>query len=426
MKILIKNIELYSDQKNQLHNILIEDQYIKAITTEVPNDFQADKVIDGKNKIAFPGMVNTHTHAAMTLLRSYADDMVLMDWLEKMIWPAEANLTPDDIYYGTKLAIIEMIKTGTTTFADMYFEMDRVANAVSETGIRASLSRGLIGLTPDADEKLAENATLYKDWHNSCDGRIQVRFGPHAPYTCPIDYLKKVIKTAQNLNAGIHMHLSETAFEVDSTLKEHGMTPIALMDSLGMFESETLAAHAVHVTDEDITIMSNKNVSVAHNPQSNLKLASGIAPIEKMLDKGIIVGLGTDGASSNNNLNMLEEVRLAAMLHKNKLENPLIIPASEALKMGTSFGANALGFEKLGELIPGNLADIVLYDMNNSTWFPRHDRKSLFVYSANATDADTVLVNGKILMENKVLLTIDEESVFYEANKRGLNLVKKA
>jgi 5-methylthioadenosine/S-adenosylhomocysteine deaminase len=404
---------------------LIEDKYIKSITTKMPNNFEADKIIDGKNKIAFPGMVNTHTHAAMTLLRSYADDMVLMDWLEKKIWPAEANLTADDIYYGTKLAIIEMIKTGTTTFADMYFEMDHVAKAVSETGIRASLSRGLIGLTPDADEKLEENATLYKDWHNSCDGRIQVRFGPHAPYTCPVGYLKKVIKTAQQLDAGIHMHLSETAFEVDTTIKEHGMTPIALMDSLGMFESSTLAAHAVHVTNEDIDIMANKNVCVAHNPQSNLKLASGIAPVEKMLAKGILVGLGTDGASSNNNLNMLEEVRLAAMLHKNKLGDPLIIPATEALKMGTVYGAKALGFEKLGELVPGNLADIVLYDMNNSTWFPRHDRTSLFVYSANATEADTVLINGRVVMENKNLLTIDEEAIYYEANNRGLKLIEK-
>ncbi|HIU64396.1 MAG TPA: amidohydrolase, partial [Candidatus Avacidaminococcus intestinavium] len=423
--LLIKNTEIISEQQNLTYNIGIENSvitYIGPTNQAIPNGFSAALVIDADNKLAVPGMVNTHTHAAMTLLRSYADDMVLMDWLENKIWPAEANLTGDDVYWGTMLAIIEMLRSGTTTFADMYFFMDRVAEAVASSGIRASLARGLIGVAPDAQEKLQENIDLFKNFHDSADGRIRVMFGPHAPYTCPIDYLKSIINTAETLGAEIHMHLAETKGEVDTCYKEHGCSPIALMNDLGMFELGTLAAHCVHVNNQDIEIMRQKKVRVAHNPQSNLKLASGIAPVPEMLQKKILVALGTDGASSNNNLDMLEEARLAALLHKNNTGDPLIIPASEALTMVTLNGAKALGFNNVGEIKVGQKADIVLYDMQSPQWYPRHNRTSLFIYAANATDADTVIVNGKILMQNKMLLTIDEERVYKEASMRGLNL----
>ena len=423
--ILIKNVEIISEKNNEVLNIGIKNQNITYIGKEIPNDgYENAYIIDGKNFIAVPGMVNTHTHAAMTLLRSYADDMILMDWLQNKIWPAEANLTGDDVYWGTKLAIIEMLKSGTTTFADMYFFMDRVAEAVQETGIRASLSRGMIGLVPDANEKIQESIDLYKNWHGQADGRISVMFGPHAPYTCPVDYLKRIITEAGKLGAEIHMHLSETAYEVEECKGEHGMTPIALMNSIGLFDLGTLAAHCVHVTPDDIKIMAAKNVRVAHNPQSNLKLASGIAPVPEMLAAGLIVGLGTDGTSSNNNLDMLEEARLTAMLHKNNQSDPLVIPAKQALNLATRQGALALGLSDVGEIKVGQKADLVLYDMNKPYWYPRHDRTSLFVYAANSSDADTVIVNGKILMEHGNLLTIDEEKVYAEANKCGLRLTK--
>ena len=423
--ILIKNVEIISEKNNEVLNIGIKNQNITYIGKEIPNDgYENAYIIDGKNFIAVPGMVNTHTHAAMTLLRSYADDMILMDWLQNKIWPAEANLTGEDVYWGTKLAIIEMIKSGTTTFADMYFFMDRVAEAVQETGIRASLSRGMIGLVPDANEKIQESIDLYKNWHGQADGRISVMFGPHAPYTCPVDYLKRIITEAGKLGAEIHMHLSETAYEVEECKGEHGMTPIALMNSIGLFDLGTLAAHCVHVTPDDIKIMAAKNVRVAHNPQSNLKLASGIAPVPEMLAAGLIVGLGTDGTSSNNNLDMLEEARLTAMLHKNNQSDPLVIPAKQALNLATRQGALALGLSDVGEIKVGQKADLVLYDMNKPYWYPRHDRTSLLVYAANSSDADTVIVNGKILMEHGNLLTIDEEKVYAEANKCGLRLTK--
>ena len=423
--ILIKNVEIISEENYKTFNIGIENDCITYIGQEIPEKFTLATILDGYGKIAVPGMVNSHTHAAMTLLRSYADDMVLMDWLENKIWPAEANLTGDDVYWGTMLAIIEMLKSGTTTFADMYFFMDRVAEAVEKTGIRAALARGLIGVTPDADLKLQENVELFKNHNNSADGRIKVMLGPHAPYTCPVDYLKKVIKEADMLGAELHMHLAETKGEVDNCYKEHGLSPIALMDNLGMFEHGTLAAHCVHVNSKDIEIMAQKKVRVAHNPQSNLKLASGLAPIPEMLTNGITISLGTDGASSNNNLDMLEEARLVALLHKNQTGDPLIVPAKEALTMVTKGGAEALGFANLGEIKIGQKADIVLYDMNKPYWYPRHDRTSLFIYAANATDAETVIVNGQILMQNNNLLTIDEEQVYKEANARGLRLISK-
>ncbi len=422
--ILLKNVEVISEENNETFNIGIQDQVFSYIGKEIPIEFDNAYVIDGKNFIAVPGMVNTHTHAAMTLLRSYADDMILMDWLQNKIWPAEANLTGDDVYWGTKLAIIEMIKSGTTTFADMYFFMDRVAEAVQETGIRASLSRGMIGLVPDANDKITESIDLYKNWHGQADGRISVMFGPHAPYTCPVNYLKRIIDEAGKLGSEIHMHLSETAYEVSECEREHGMTPIALMNSIGLFDLGTLAAHCVHITPDDINIMAAKNVRVAHNPQSNLKLASGIAPVPEMLAAGLIVGLGTDGASSNNNLDMLEEARLTAMLHKNNKSDPLIVPAKQALNLATKQGAIALGLSDVGEIKVGQKADLVLYDTNKPYWYPRHDRTSLFIYAANSSDADTVIVNGKLLMEHGNLLTIDEEKVYAEANKCGLRLTK--
>ena len=424
-KILIKNAEIITAKDTDKYYIGILDDTIQVISKEVPQGYEDAQVIDAEGKIAVPGMVNTHTHAAMTLLRSYADDMVLMDWLQNKIWPAEDGLTDDDIYWGTMLSIAEMLKTGTTCFADMYFAMNRVADAVEETGIRAALSRGLTGFSDENYAKLEENAALFKERHNSAGGRIHVMLGPHAPYTCSVEYLKNVIAKAQQLGSEIHIHLCETKGEVDNCIKEHGTSPIKLMDSLGMFECGTLAAHSVHVDEEDMAIMAAKHVRVAHNPQSNLKLASGIAPVPAMLKHGITVGLGTDGTSSNNNLDMLEECRLAAMLHKNMTGDPEIIPAAQALAMATSEGAKALGFADVGKIEAGQKADIVFYNMNKPYWHPRNDRTSLFVYAANANDADTVLVNGKVLMQNGELLYIDLEKVYAEADARARRLTNK-
>jgi len=424
-KILLKNAEVLGiDNEVKVADIAVEGSHIVEVG-EISADWHADKIIDCTNMLAVPGFVNTHTHAAMTLFRSYADDMQLMDWLQNKIWPAEGNLVAEDVYWGTLLSVAEMIKSGTTTFADMYFYMPEVGRAVAESGIRAVLARGMAGVAPNGAQALIESEDFFHQYHNAADGRITVMLGPHAPYTCPPEYLKKVVTAAQRLGAEIHIHLSETIGEVEECNKKYGKSPIALMKELGVLDCGVLAAHCVHVSSADIQIMKDANVRVAHNPGSNMKLASGIAPVPEMLSAGLCVGLGTDGAASNNNLDMLEEIRLAAMLHKVHALNPLLIPAKTAVSMATSYGAKALGLGTVtGIIAPGYKADITLLNMHAPHWYPRNDRLSLLAYSANSGDVHTVMVNGKIVLDNKRLTTIDEEQVMYEANKRGLRLIK--
>ncbi|WP_031515334.1 amidohydrolase [Desulfofalx alkaliphila] len=377
-----------------------------------PEDFSADIEIDGSDMVAMPGFINCHTHAAMTLLRGYADDLELMEWLNEKIWPLEAKLTGEDIYYGSLLACIEMIKSGTTTFADMYFFMDQVAKATGESGMRAVLSRGLIGIAPHGMQALEENKEFIKQYHLSSAGRITAMFGAHAPYTCPPEYLEKVMEAADELKVGIHIHLAETLTEHRDILKQYGKTPIQHVDSLGLFNYHTIGAHCVHVDDTDIKILADKNVGVAHNPESNMKLASGIAPVNKMIQAGVTVGLGTDGASSNNNLDMLEEMRSATLLQKVSTMDPTVLPAYDALEMATAKGAKVLGLEEqVGRLKPGMRADLILVDFNKPHLYPRHDVYAHLVYAAQSSDVDTVIIDGQLVMQNRKVLTVDEEEV---------------
>jgi 5-methylthioadenosine/S-adenosylhomocysteine deaminase len=423
-RILLKNGEVYTGGQVVRADVAIDGAVIDRVG-EVPAGWPADRVIDCTDKLVMPGFVNAHTHAAMTLFRSYADDMALMDWLQTKIWPAEANLTGEDVYWGTMLAVAEMIKGGTTAFADMYFFMDEVARAVDDSGIRAALSRGMAGVAPTAQQALAESEAFYRDWHGGAGGRVTVMLGPHAPYTCPPDYIRKVTALAAKLGAEIHIHLAETAGEVENCVKEHGKSPIALMNDLELFDFGVLAAHCVHLSSEDMAIMKAKQVRVAHNPGSNMKLASGAAPVPALMAAGVTVGLGTDGASSNNNLDMLEEMRLAALLNKVFSLDPLAVPAPQAVDMATAQGAKAIGLGGVtGELAPGFKADIAIFDMTACHWYPRHDRLSLLVYAAGAADVHTVLVDGKVLLDARSLTTIDEERVKREANARGLRLVE--
>ncbi len=392
-------------------NIFVSGDKISKITG---GEVTHDHIIDGKNKFATPGLVNAHTHASMTLLRSYSDDKSLMDWLQKDIWPVEAKMKRKDIYFGAAMAAIEMIRGGTTAFADMYGPcMEEVAKIVDESGLRGSLSRGIIGFA-DGEKKLAENVELYKNFHGAADGRITIMLGPHAIYTCPPDFLKKVASEASKLGAEIHIHMNETRGEVEDSIKNYGKRPFEAILETGLFETGTLAAHCVWLSDSEIEIIKSKKIRVAHNPGSNLKLASGICPTKKLLDAGITVALGTDGASSNNNLDMLEEIRLAALLAKVESMNPLAVPAAQALKMATEYGAAALNLKNVGKLAEGYKADIVLWEMSGAEWQPNYNPASLLVYSANSSSVDTVIVDGKILMENRELKTLDEEKIFAE------------
>ena len=410
--LVISGVKMFKpDGTVETANIHVSGDKISKITQGAVDKAN---VIDGCGKFATPGLVNAHTHASMTLLRSYSDDKALMDWLQKDIWPIEDKITRQDIYWGAALAAVEMIRGGTTAFADMYGPcMEEVAKAVNESGLRGSLSQGLISFA-NGDKKLASNIELYKNFHGASDGRITVMFGPHAIYTCPPDYLKKVAAEAQKLGAEIHMHMNETQTEIDDCLKNYGRRPFEVVAETGLFDTGTLAAHCVYLSDAEIEIIKAKKIRVAHNPGSNMKLASGIAPVTKLLSEGVTVALGTDGASSNNNLDMLEEVRLAALLAKVDTLNPLAVPAAQALQMATDNGAKALGLQNVGQLAQGCKADIVLWDMRGVDWQPNYNPVSLLVYSANSSAADTVIVDGKILMQNRELKTLDEEKVIAE------------
>lgn len=389
-----------------------------------PVGFVSERVLEASQMLALPGFVNTHTHAAMTLLRSFADDLPLMTWLNEKIWPLEAKLEDEDIYWGTMLCCLEMIRSGTTTFADMYFHMDQVAKAVEKSGLRADLSRGMIGVGPEAESAIEYSREFVSRWQGRANGRITTRLGPHAPYTCPPDYLKRVIQLAEELNTGIHIHLAETLSEVGDMKKEYGLTPIKLVDSVGLFELPVLAAHCVHLDHEDIDLLVRKKVGVAHNPESNMKLASGVAPITAMLKAGVTVGLGTDGAASNNNLDMLEEMRSAALLQKVITMDPLALPSFQALRMATAGGAEALGMgAEIGVLMPGYKADIILMETRKPHFFPRHNWIAHIVYAAQSSDVHTVIIDGNIVMEDRRVLTIDEEEVYEQIQCRVSRLV---
>ncbi|PKM82618.1 MAG: N-ethylammeline chlorohydrolase [Firmicutes bacterium HGW-Firmicutes-14] len=383
------------------------------------------ETIDAAGMVAMPGFINCHTHTAMTLLRSYADDLPLMEWLEKRIWPLEERLTGEDVYWGTMLCILEMIKSGTTTFADMYFFMDDVARAVEESGIRACLSRGMIGSGPTAQLALDETREFIGRWNGAANGRITTMAGPHAPYTCPPDYLKKVLDIADEHGVGIHIHLAETRTEVDDIMKQYGKSPVEYLRDAGLLEYPVLAAHCVHLNQEDIKIIKEKRVGVAHNPESNMKLASGIAPVPQLLAEGVSVGLGTDGAASNNNLDMMEEMRTAALLHKVHTEDPTAIPSYQALEMATKNGGKVLGIPDIGVIEPGYRADIVLLDFNKPHLYPKHDLVAHTVYAAQSSDVDTVIIDGNIIMSHGKVLTMNEAEILENVQRCASRLVKE-
>lgn len=378
-----------------------------------------DEVVDAKGKIVLPGFVNAHGHAAMTLLRGFADDLPLMEWLQNRIWPVENTLTGEEIFWGTQLAILEMISGGTTTFADMYFHMDRVAEAAAESGIRAVLCRGIIGIGPDAGRQAIEESRAFvRRWHGAEGGRISAMLGPHAPYTCPPEVLRQVAEVSAELEVPVQIHLAETRAEVEEIRARYGRTPVLAVSESGLFERPTLAAHCVHVSDEDLDEMKRWDVRISHNPGSNLKLGSGVAPLRRMLQKGLVVGLGTDGAASNNNLDMLEEIRLAATLHKGVELDPEAVSADEALALGTRGGASALFLEEgLGTLSPGAPADLILLDENVPHLIPRYNPVSHVVYAAQSRDVTDVMCAGRWLLRNREPQTLDREKIVYQVRQ---------
>ena len=429
MKILIKNIEEihspFSETKKDQF-ILIEDQIIKKIDkmSGLDQSIKYDYLIDAADKIVLPGFINTHTHAAMTLMRGYADDMPLDKWLQNKIWPFEGRIDSEDIYWGTALAVMEMIKTGTTAFSDMYFSMGRVAEIVEQSGIRAVLAEGLIEAN-DGQEGLNKALNFALDYNGSADGRITTMMAPHAPYTCSRDYLEQIKDLAQKNDIPVHIHLSESKKEVKDFLNEYQKSPIKYLADFNFFDNQILAAHCVHLEPGDLKILKEKQVQIAHNPMSNAKLANGIAPIKEYLENKINVSLGTDGVSSNNSLDMLKEAKMASYLQKIKYEDPTVIDTEKILEILTVNGAEALKLNDLGLIAEGKKADLQLIDLKNDTfYYPHHNNLSNLFYAADSRSIDTVIAAGKVLMENNEIKTLDQEKIYYEAEKRSLKIAE--
>lgn len=407
--------------KDNLFVVEDTDIYISGKTISgvgnAPADFTADKIINGKEKLVIPGLINAHTHSYMSVFRNVADDMAFDDWLFGHILPMEDRLTGEDMYWGTLLGCMEMIRTGTTCFVDMNIDIAAIKKATDEAGIRAVLSRGLVGEGNDegGQRRLSENLDAY---FNNENEKVTFMLGPHAPYSCDVDYLKIVMQAAEKHNLGLHIHLSESAKEVADVQAQHGCTPIALMDKIGLFNYPTIAAHCVYATEADMEIMAEKGVSVATNPKSNLKLANGVAPLLKMQEKGVNITIGTDGAASNNTLNLFGDMNYAALLHKGVNQNPLAIGTQDVLRYVTVNAAKAVGLgEQIGQIREGMRADLVLMNLNEPQFRPYNNIASSLVYAANGSEAETVIVNGDILMENREMKTLDAEKIYYHCEK---------
>ena len=416
MGIIIENILAVlpegADDVIRETTLYIEEDKITGIGDK-PAGFTADKVIDGTDKLVIPGLVNCHTHSYMSFMRNVADDLSFMDWLFGTIDPIEQQMTDEDTYWGANLAIIEMMKSGTTCFNDMQMNIHQTTRAVKESGMRAVICRGLVGSGSDeAGQMRLRQAYEERDAAKDCD-RLTFKLGPHAPYTCDDAFLKIVAAEAKKENMGIHVHLSESESEISQIQEKYGWTPIALAEKCGIFDVPAIAAHCVQVTDEDIEILKRKNVSVVTNPASNMKLGNGFAPIAKMLDAGVNVCLGTDGAASNNCLNMFHELSLLTLIHKGTGKTPQCVSAKEGFRIATINGAKALGLEKeIGSIEAGKKADLAILDLNTPSLTPRNNLIAGLSYSANGSEVDTVIINGQITMEGRKLLTIDEKLVY--------------
>lgn len=428
MKILIENVSAIPMTKEDLVlegvNIEIIDEKIKRIGKfDIENKIAYDRVIDGKGRLALPGFINAHTHLGMSFLRNYADDLDLMDWLQKEMWPMEAKFTREDIRLASKLSMVEMIKSGISSFVDMYFELDGVCDEAINLGMRAFLTPGFL-----SDGKKEERIDNMRKLYRTCNGKaglVSVMPAPHAPYTVVKEDLVDLKELAKEFSSHLHIHVAETKGEEEGALKNYGKSTVAYLNEIGLFEVPVIAAHCVHVTDSDMEIMAEKKVSAVHNPSSNLKLASGFARVQDMLDKGVNVCLGTDSSSSNNNLNMVEEIHMASLLAKSSTGNPKALSAYKTLELATVNGAKALGMEdSLGKLEEGYLADLMLIDLEKIHLQPLNNLISLVVYSAQASDVSELIINGRIVMENGKIEGIDEKALIQEANKR-LDELKK-
>jgi 5-methylthioadenosine/S-adenosylhomocysteine deaminase len=427
--ILIKNgIVVTMDKDRRVlknFSVSITDGRIEEIAEEIKGE--ADFVLDAKNKIVMPGLINAHTHLAMTLFRGIADDVPLMKWLQEEIWPVEGLLEGRHVYAGSLLGCLEMIKSGTTCFNDMYFFTDEVARSIEESGMRGVLSHAMFdfGDESKAKDMLKKGKANIRKYRGK--GRVRTFFGPHAPYTCSEELLIKTKKMADRYKTGIHIHVAETEEEVKNSKKERGKRPFEYLDSIGFLGENVLTAHSTWASKKEIKILKKRKVKIAHNPVSNMKIACGVAPVPEYLENGVTVSLGTDGAASNNCLDMFDDMKVCALIHKINTRNASVVPAERVLEFATINGAIALGMgDEIGSIEVGKVADIILVSLDRPNLIPLTNPISHLVYSAKGCDVDTVVVDGRVLMENRELRTLDEEEVMRFAAEEARDLLGKA
>lgn len=425
MKTLFKNADILL-YENGIYNVLknaylaVDGDKISYIGKDEPKE-SFDTVKDMSGKLMMSGFYNCHNHCPMVLLRGVGSDLPLNEWLFDKVFPIEDKLTAEEIEAGTLLALLEMLAGGTVSFSDMYFEPQVTAKAVADAGMKANLTRPVQSFDPSEEPqdsfRIAQSLELYNEWNNAADGRILIDFSIHAEYTCTEKIARAYIEECNKRNGLLHIHLSETVKEHNECKEKYGKTPAEWFNNLGAFDSRAFAAHCVTVEDSDMEIFLNKGVNVVHNPSSNMKLGSGFARIPKMLDMGINVALGTDGAASNNNLDMLEEIHLASIIHNGYMQNATVMKADTVIKMATQNGAVLQGRNDCGDIKVGNKADIIAISLDKPHLRPIIDEKALITYSAQSSDVYMTMVDGKVLYENGEYKTLDQEKIYYSVEK---------
>ncbi|UWG49424.1 Cytosine deaminase or related metal-dependent hydrolase [Halalkaliarchaeum sp. AArc-CO] len=418
---------LRPDQEVEPADVLIdrEEGTILEVGTELAAD--ATETLDASGCVVIPGLVNAHTHVAMTLLRGYADDKPLETWLREDVWPIEGAFEPADVEAGAELGVLEMIRSGTTAFADMYFHVDRIANVVERSGLRARLGHGIVTVGKDESEALAdleESVDIARELDGTADGRIRSMVAPHSLTTVGEEHLQEAFSAAREIDVPVHLHANETTDEVEPIVEDRGMRPLEYARELGL-AAEDFLAHGVHVDDREIELLSESGTGVIHCPASNMKLASGMAPVEKLLQAGVTVGLGTDGAASNNDLDMFDEIRDAAMIGKLAAADASAVAAGSAVRMATAGGADAVGLPG-GRIEPGAAADLAVVDFEAPHLTPRHDVVSHLAYAARGSDVRHTVCDGQVLMRDREVLVLDEEAVRERASRRAEVAIDRA
>jgi 5-methylthioadenosine/S-adenosylhomocysteine deaminase len=392
---------------------------------QVPPGFVPDDKIDARDHVALPGFFNAHTHAAMTLQRGYAEDLDIVRWFNERIWVMESALAEEDVNWGTALAACEMIRGGTVAFADHYFWMPQVARVVEASGMKALLGWCVFGsdfASEMGPTTLELTADFVRGFQNSANGRIKTILAPHSPYISGEHFLERAAETARRLGVGCHIHVAETHEQYENSLKQHGKTPVRYLADLGIFDNPSIAAHAIHIDDEDIELLRYKRVSVAQCARTHLKLAMGTTRVPDLLRAGVNVALGTDGPPSNNDLDMLEVTRLAALVQKHDRQDATLLPSIQMLKLATQNGARAMGFTNSGVLQEGAAADLILINMDQPHLVPRHDLAANVVHSARAGDVAYVIVDGQVLLRHGELTTLDKDKIKREAEARAFRM----